>query len=73
MIEKMERIYIQTSRLRFKKFKGFIYKQVIQELQGEKDLHTNQSLKLEKLQMIYIQTSRLRFKRWKEFTYKLVV
>ena len=49
MIEKMERIYIQTSRLRFKKFKGFIYKQVIQESKSEKDLTANQSLKLEKL------------------------
>ena len=34
-------IYIQTSRLRFKMWKGLTYKLVVQDSKSAKDLYTN--------------------------------
>ena len=72
-MQKVQRIYIQTSPLRFKRCKGFTHKVVVVDSKSAKDLYTNQSLKIQKVQRIHIQTTSLRFKWSKGFTYNLVV
>ena len=69
----MQRIYIQTSDLRFKRWKGFTHKVVVVDSKSARDLYTNQSLKIQKVQRIHIQTTSLRFKWSKGFPDKLVV
>ena len=67
-MEKWQIIYTESSRMRFKKCKGFIYKPVAEDSKGEKVLHKNYSFKIQKVQRIDIKTSHLRFKRGKGFT-----